>query len=141
MKPKDVVVIGAGFGGLSAAAFLAKDGYNVTVIEKNNSAGGRARVFREAGFKFDMGPSWYLMPDAFERFFAEFGKTPTDFYKLHRLDPSYRIYFDKEIIDVAASLDENVKLFESIEEGAGEKDQSGQAGHRNYDRVAKAAKE
>lgn len=121
MTPKNVVVIGAGFGGLSAAAFLAKDGYNVTVIEKNNSVGGRARVWREAGFKFDMGPSWYLMPDAFETFFAEFGKKPSDYYQLHRLDPSYRIYFENEIVDISASLQKNIELFESIEPGAGQK--------------------
>ncbi len=119
MTPKNVVVIGAGFGGLSVAAFLAKDGYNVTVIEKNNSIGGRARVWREAGFKFDMGPSWYLMPDAFENFFAEFGKKPSDYYQLHRLDPSYRIYFQDEFVDIAASLQKNMELFESIEPGAG----------------------
>lgn len=121
MISKKIIVIGAGFGGLATAAFLAKDGHQVTVLEKNSVLGGRARVWREAGFVFDMGPSWYLMPDAFERFFAEFGKKPSDFYKLHRLDPSYRIYFDTESIDIAADLEKNVQLFESIEEGAGEK--------------------
>lgn len=120
MTTKKVVVIGAGFGGLSAAALLAKDGYNVTVLEKNNMSGGRARVLREAGFVFDMGPSWYLMPDAFENFFKLFDKKPSDYYDLIRLDPSYRIYFGNEFVDISADLEKNIELFDSIEPGAGE---------------------
>jgi 1-hydroxy-2-isopentenylcarotenoid 3,4-desaturase len=117
-----VTVIGAGFGGLSAAALLAKEGYNVTLLEKNSVPGGRARVLREKGFSFDMGPSWYLMPDVFESFFKEFNKKPDDFYNLLRIDPSYRIFFDGEqIVDVSANLEDNYELFNSFEEGGGDK--------------------
>ncbi|TAG12539.1 MAG: FAD-dependent oxidoreductase, partial [Sphingobacteriia bacterium] len=90
MQKKKVVIIGSGFAGLSAACFMAKAGYDITVLEKHSSPGGRARQFTEAGFTFDMGPSWYWMPDVFERFFNQFGKTVGDFYQLKRLDPSYR---------------------------------------------------
>jgi phytoene desaturase len=77
---KTIIVIGSGFGGMAAAALLAKDGFEVTVLEKNDQPGGRAIVWKEKGFVFDMGPSWYLMPDVFEKFFAEFGKKPQDYY-------------------------------------------------------------
>ena len=86
------IVVGSGFGGLSAAALLAKDGFKVTVLEKNEQIGGRASVYSENDFNFDMGPSWYLMPDVYEKFFAEFGKKPEDYFELDRLDPSYRIF-------------------------------------------------
>lgn len=121
MNKKNIVIIGSGFGGLSSAALLAKDGHNVTVLEKNAVPGGRARVWKEGGFSFDMGPSWYLMPDVFERFFALFGKKPTDFYKLFRLDPSYKIFFGKDdAVNVPAGVERTMQLFESIEDGAGE---------------------
>jgi phytoene dehydrogenase-like protein len=87
------VVVGAGFGGLSAACYLAQAGARVRVLEKNEQLGGRASRLDAAGFRFDMGPSWYLMPDVFERFFGDFGRRPEDFYSLHRLDPHYRIFF------------------------------------------------
>ena len=117
-----VTVIGAGFGGLSAAALLAKAGYDVTLLEKNDQPGGRARVLRDKGYSFDMGPSWYLMPDVFENFFKEFGRKPEDFYKLLRIDPSYRIFFDGEtVVDVSANLEENYALFDSFEEEGGDK--------------------
>src|SRR3569832_220669 len=90
-----VSVIGAGFAGLSAAASLAKEGFDVTVFEKNSSPGGRARKFEAEGFVFDMGPSWYWMPDVFEKYFEQFGKKPSDYFQLKRLDPSYRIFFGK----------------------------------------------
>lgn len=117
-----IVVVGAGFAGLACAALLAANGHEVVVIEKNSGPGGRAQVFERDGFRFDMGPSWYLMPDVFERFFSRFGKRPGDFYDLKRLDPSYRIFFGPEDwVDISADLSKNVELFESIEPGAGEK--------------------
>lgn len=93
---KKTVIIGSGFSGLSAATFLAKYGWDVTVIEQHNTPGGRARQLKEDGFKFDMGPSWYWMPGVFERYFNCFGKNTSDYYELERLDPSYRIFGQME---------------------------------------------
>ena len=93
---KKVVIIGSGFAGLSTACCLAKEGFTVTVLEKNAVAGGRARQYQAVGFTFDMGPSWYWMPDVFEDFFAHFGKKVSDFYTLKRLDPSYTVWFGKD---------------------------------------------
>lgn len=118
---KKVIIIGAGFAGLSAAAFMAKAGWKVTVVEKNDTAGGRAKQLKAEGFTFDMGPSWYWMPDVFERFFEQFGKKVSDYYELIRLDPSYRVYWQNEAVDVPANYNELRNLFESIEEGSGEK--------------------
>lgn len=120
MSRKKVVVIGGGFSGLSAACFLAKYGFEVELLEKNESLGGRARTFHQDGFNFDMGPSWYWMPDVFDRFFASFGKTASDYYELKRLDPSYRVFFGKDdLIDIPASYTELKNLFESFEAGSG----------------------
>lgn len=117
-----IVVIGAGFAGLSAATHLAQRGFDVTLLEKNKENGGRARAFSEAGFTYDMGPSWYWMPDVFERYFEHFGKKVSDYYELERLDPSYRVYFGEgDFVDLPASLDALFKLFDSIESGAGAK--------------------
>ncbi len=117
---KKVIIIGAGFSGLAAASVLAQAGYDVTVLEKNSSPGGRARKFAENGFTFDMGPSWYWMPDVFEKFFALFNKKPEDYYQLQRLDPSYRFYFGKDkIVDMPATFIEIVDIFEKEEAGAG----------------------
>ena len=85
---RSVVIIGSGFAGLSAASFMAKAGWKVTVIEKNATAGGRARQLKQDGFTFDMGPSFYRMPDVFEHYFNQFGKKSSDYYTLKRLDPS-----------------------------------------------------
>ena len=115
---KKALVIGAGFAGLSVATFLAKKGWMVTVIEKHNIPGGRARKFEAQGFTFDMGPSWYWMPDVFERYFASFGKKVADFYELKRLDPSYRVYFDKTHWDMPANYTALGNLLESVEPGA-----------------------
>lgn len=118
--PKKIVIIGSGFAGLSAAGVLAKEGHQVTVLEKNEQPGGRARIWETEGFMFDMGPSWYWMPEVFEQYYNLFGKTTSDFYELKRLDPSYRIYYPgNERMDVPASLDELVKLFEARETGSG----------------------
>ncbi|MCX6660920.1 MAG: phytoene desaturase family protein [Euryarchaeota archaeon] len=121
MSKKTVIIIGSGFGGMAAAALLAKDGFNVTVLEKNDQPGGRAIVWNQKGFVFDMGPSWYLMPDVFEKFFAEFGKKPEDYYKLLRLNPAYRVFFDKdEIVDISPDLEQNLQLFERYQPGGRE---------------------
>lgn len=121
MKQK-VTVIGAGFGGLASAALLAKYGFDVRVLEKHSIPGGRARIFEEKGFKFDMGPSWYMMADTFETFFKLFDKKVSDYYELERLDPAYRIFFkeDKKV-DIVADNEKNIELFESFEKGAGGK--------------------
>ena len=116
---KRVIVIGSGFAGLSAASSLAQKGYQVTVLEKNAVPGGRARKFEAEGFMFDMGPSWYWMPDVFEQYFARFGKKPSDYYELVRLDPSYSIFFGKEdIMDVPAKMEELYAMFERYEPGS-----------------------
>ena len=118
--PHRVLVIGAGFAGLAAATSLADKGYDVTILEKNTMAGGRARVFQADGFTFDMGPSWYWMPDIFETYFARFGKKPSDYYNLVRLDPSYSVIFGpNEAIDLPAGQDNLEALFDRIEPGAG----------------------
>jgi len=117
---KHAIVIGAGFAGLSAATSLAQRGYRVTVLEKNEGPGGRARVFRAQGFTFDMGPSWYWMPDIFEQYFARFGKKVSDYYELVRLDPSYQVIFKgPEAVDIPAAMDELRALFERYEPGSG----------------------
>ena len=119
---KKAVVIGAGFAGIASACFLAKEGFEVVVLEKNKDMGGRARVFDAKGVRFDMGPSWYLMPEVFEHFFEVFGKKPSDYYKLNKLDPGYRMWFDnEEVIDISNSLEKNKKLFDELEENGGEK--------------------
>ena len=115
-------VIGSGFAGLTAAAVLAADGNEVTVFEKNAQIGGRARVFEQDGFVFDMGPSWFWMPDVYERYYNLFGKTTSDFYELKKLDPGFKVIFGKnEFYDIPANFDELCTLFESIEVGSASK--------------------
>ncbi len=92
---KSVSVIGGGFSSLSAACYLAKAGFQVEVFEKNATIGGRARQYKEAGFTFDIGPTWYWMPDVFEKFFSDFGKKPSDYYQLEKLDPAYKVVFSQ----------------------------------------------
>lgn len=118
MAAKSVIVIGSGFAGLAAATFMARAGWQVTVLEKNDTPGGRARQLKENGFTFDMGPSFYWMPDVFERYFSQFGKKPGDYYSLRRLDPSYRIYWNQGYTDMPANLEKLKLVFEAIEPGA-----------------------
>lgn len=117
-----VAVIGSGFSGLSAACFAAKQGHEVTVYEKNSVIGGRSRFYEEQGFMFDMGPSWYWMPDVFEKFFKQFDKAPSDYYKLVQLDPGFQLFFSKaEALQVPAKLEGIYQVFESIEKGSAAK--------------------
>ena len=113
------VIIGAGFAGLSAAITLADQGYRVTVVEKNKEIGGRARVFQKDGFTFDMGPSWYWMPEVMEKFFNQFGKSTSDYFELKRLDPSYQVIYGKDdVLSVPADYQALRNAFEEIEEGS-----------------------
>ena len=120
---KRVVVIGAGIGGLGTAGLFAKKGYEVTVLEKNANAGGRANVFEVDGFRFDMGPSWYLAPDIFEHYFELLGEKVSDHLDLKKLEPSYRIFFrnDPNALDIRSDIDIDACTFDSLEPGAGEK--------------------
>jgi phytoene desaturase len=119
---KKAIVIGSGVAGLSAAAYLAKGNYEVTILEKNDSPGGRARQFKADGFTFDMGPSWYWMPDVFEKFYQDFGFTTSDFYELIRLDPSYRVIAKNgEAVEIPANMHELEALFEKFEPGSAER--------------------
>ncbi|MEY2670595.1 MAG: hypothetical protein RLZZ577_911, partial [Bacteroidota bacterium] len=119
-QPKTITIIGSGFSSLAAASYLAQSGHQVTVYEKNATIGGRARQLKSDGFTFDMGPSWYWMPDVFDRFFADFGKKTTDYYELIKLSPAYRVYFGiNEFISIADNLPEIIATFESVEKGSG----------------------
>ncbi|MFV8322421.1 phytoene desaturase family protein [Flavobacterium sp. LS2R12] len=119
-KIKKITIIGSGFSALAASAYLAQSGHDVTVYEKNATIGGRARQLKREGFTFDMGPSWYWMPDVFERFFADFGKKTTDYYELIKLSPAYRVYYGiDDFISIADNLAEIIFAFEAIEKGSG----------------------
>lgn len=115
---KKAIVIGSGFAGMAAASFLAKAGWAVTVLEKHTTPGGRARQLQTGGFRFDMGPSWYWMPDVFERYFQHFGKRVEDYYQLERLSPSYRVYWEEGYTDIPSDYAAMRDLFESIEPGS-----------------------
>jgi phytoene desaturase len=115
---KNVVIIGSGFSGLSAACFMAANGWDASVIEKHDMPGGRARQLKTAGFTFDMGPSWYWMPDVFERFFNCFGKKVSDYYQLERLSPSYRVYWADGPMDIPSNYEELKQLFDKEEPGS-----------------------
>ncbi|GAB4198735.1 MAG: phytoene desaturase family protein [Bacteroidia bacterium] len=117
---RKILVIGSGFSGLSVAAYLGKK-HHVTVLEKNSTIGGRSRQFKDSGFVFDMGPSWYWMPDIFEKFFNDFGYSSKDFYSLIRLHPSFQIIFQDDVMIVPAGKEELIKLFETYEKNAGKK--------------------
>ena len=117
---KKVVIIGSGFSALASACYMAKAGYAVQVLEKNEQLGGRASMLEIEGFKFDMGPSWYWMPDIFERFFSDFGKKVSDYYELKKLSPGYRVYFGKDdYIDISDEPEKIIAKFEEVEPGSG----------------------
>ncbi|WP_353779542.1 phytoene desaturase family protein [Winogradskyella sp. 3972H.M.0a.05] len=117
-----VSVIGSGFSSLAAACYLAKAGYDVTIYEKNNTIGGRARQLKKDGFTFDIGPTWYWMPDVFERFFADFDKKPSNYYQLEKLNPAYSVYFGTDdYITIEDTLDKICIAFENEEPGSSKK--------------------
>ena len=118
---KKVSIIGGGFAGLSSAAFLAKKGLDVTLIEKNQDIGGRARLFKKEGYSFDMGPSWYWMPEIFENFFNEFDYEIKDLYDLKKLDPGFKIIFKDQEIDLPENWEETCRLFDKYEENGANK--------------------
>lgn len=121
---KSVVVVGGGIGGIATAGLLARDGYNVTLVEAHARLGGRAGLWEKDGFRFDTGPSWYLMPEVFDHWYKLMGSSAEEHLKLTKLDPGYRVYFepqggkDAEVIDVRASREENLALLEEIEPGS-----------------------
>lgn len=116
---KKIIVVGSGFSSLSVASYLAKEGHQVKIFEKNEMPGGRARQFKRDGFTFDIGPSWYWMPDVFDSYFEDFGKKVADYYKLEKLDPGYEVYFDnQESIKIGDSLEKIYAAFESEEAGS-----------------------
>ncbi|MBL7559778.1 phytoene desaturase [Olleya sp. YSTF-M6] len=115
---KNIAIIGSGFSALSASCYLAKQGHKVTIFEKNSTIGGRCRQFKKDGFTFDIGPSWYWMPDIFDKFFADFGKKTLDYYQLDKLSPAYKIFFKDENITIGDTLDKICTEFERIEPGS-----------------------
>ncbi|MFK7755905.1 MAG: phytoene desaturase family protein [Flavobacteriales bacterium] len=119
---KEIIIIGAGFSSLSASCYLAKAGHKVTVLEKNSTVGGRARQLKRDGFTFDIGPTFYWMPDVFESFFNDFDKKVSDFYQLDKLNPAYEVYFgENESVKIADNFPEIKATFEGIEPGSGVK--------------------
>ncbi len=119
---KKVAIIGSGFSSLAASCYLAKYGYDVTIYEKNKTIGGRARQYVKDGFTFDIGPTWYWMPDVFERFFSDFNKHPKDYYQLEKLNPAYSVYFGKnDFITIEDTLDKICIAFEKEEPGSSKK--------------------
>ncbi|WP_310558799.1 phytoene desaturase family protein [Flavobacterium sp.] len=116
---KTITIIGSGFSSLAASCYLAKDGFDVTILEKNLTVGGRARQLNKNGFTFDIGPTWYWMPDVFEKFFADFGKKPADYYHLDKLNPAYEVFFgDLDSIKIPDNIPDIFKVFENEEEGS-----------------------
>jgi phytoene desaturase len=119
---KNITIIGSGFSALAASCYLAKMGHEVAIYEKNTTIGGRARQLKKGGFTFDIGPTWYWMPDVFERFFDDFNKKPSDYYELIKLSPAYQVYFGvNEFVTISDNLPEIIATFEEIEKGSGEK--------------------
>ena len=119
---KNIIIIGSGFSSISAACYLAKAGHTVQILEKNSTPGGRARQFKKDGFTFDIGPSWYWMPDVFEKFFGDFDRKVSDYYTLEKLDPGYEVYFDQmESIKIGDTLEKIYTAFEAEEAGSAAK--------------------
>ena len=119
---KNISILGSGFSSLAAACYLAKEGNTVTIFEKNATIGGRARQKTRDGFTFDLGPSWYWMPDVFEKFFSDFNKKPSNYYSLKKLSPAYNVFFGKNnLITIADNLTQIMETFENIESGSGKK--------------------
>ena len=119
---KNIIIIGSGFSSISAACYLAKAGHTVQILEKNSTPGGRARQFKKDGFTFDIGPSWYWMPDVFEKFFGDFDRKVSDYYTLEKLDPGYEVYFDQmESIKIGDTLEKIYTAFEAEETGSAAK--------------------
>ncbi|MFB6225190.1 MAG: phytoene desaturase family protein, partial [Candidatus Paceibacteria bacterium] len=118
----NIVIIGGGIGGLASACILGYHGHDVYLYEKNSQLGGRANQFSSKGFTFDMGPSWYLMPDVFENFFSLVGERVEDHLTLQKLAPSYRIFFkeDGTQVDMYSDLERDIPTLEALESGAGE---------------------
>jgi phytoene desaturase len=115
----NIAIIGSGFSSLAASCYLAKEGYDVTVFEKNETIGGRARQLKKDGFTFDIGPTWYWMPDVFERIFSDFDKLPSDYYQLEKLNPAYSVYFGKDdYITIEDTLEKIYTAFEKEEKGS-----------------------
>lgn len=122
MSEQKIIVVGSGFSSLSASCYLAKAGYRVLLLEKNSSFGGRARQLKRDGFVFDIGPTFYWMPDVFERFFADFGKSPIQYYNLIKLNPAYQVYFGRDdSLSIADNLEDIKITFENVEKGSGRK--------------------
>lgn len=119
---KNISIIGSGFSSIAAACYLAQAGHKVHIYEKNSTIGGRARRYEKDGFTFDIGPTWYWMPDVFEKFFNDFNKVPSDFYTLEKLDPGYEVYFDKnDSVKVSGNIEDIYELFEETEIGSAAK--------------------
>jgi phytoene desaturase len=116
---KTITIIGSGFSALAASCYLAKSGFEVTILEKNKTVGGRARQLKKDGFTFDIGPTWYWMPDVFEKFFNDFDRKPSDFYTLKKLNPAYEVYFDTlDSVKIPDNLSEILSIFEKEEAGS-----------------------
>jgi phytoene desaturase len=116
---KKITIIGSGFSALAASCYLAKEGFDVTILEKNHTVGGRARQYIKDGFTFDIGPTWYWMPDVFEKFFADFGKVPAEYYHLDKLNPAYEVYYNElDSIKIPDNLPEIFSIFEKEEKGS-----------------------
>lgn len=134
MKTKKIIIIGSGFSSLSASCYLASQGFDVTVLEKNKTVGGRARQLKKDGFVFDIGPTFYWMPDVFDCFFNDFNTSTNDFYTLEKLNPAYQIYFGKnDSVCISDNFKDIKQTFENIEKGSGKKLQKFiNKAHRNY---------